>query len=96
MRERKKETGGAFDGTSRFGENEVKRGFRYFFFLAAGFLAAGFLAGAFLAAGFLAASFFAGAFFAAGFLAGAFLAGAFLVAIDNPPFPSAVAHRKKF
>jgi small-conductance mechanosensitive channel len=58
-----------------------------YFFLAAGFFAgAAFLAGAFLAAGFLAASFFAGAFFA----------GAFLIAIDNPPFQSAVAGRRKF
>ena len=45
-----------------------------------------FLAAAFFA-GFLAAAFFAGFFFAASFLAG------FLIAIDNPPFPCAVAHR---
>src|SRR5437016_2325816 len=57
-----------------------------YFFLAAAFFAGAFLAGAFLAAGFLAASFFAGAFFA----------GAFLIAIDNPPFQSAVAVRRKF
>ena len=48
---------------------------------------------------FLAAAFFAGflaaAFFAAGFLAASFFAG-FLVAIDNPPFPCAVARRKNF
>ena len=53
----------------------------YFFFFAA------FFAGAFFTAfltGFLAASFFAGAFFA------------FLVAIDNPPFRSAVAVDEKF
>jgi hypothetical protein len=59
---------------------EKGQGCRYFFFLAAAF----FLAGAFFAA----AAFFAG-FFAANFLAG-FLA-AFLIAIDNPPFLSAVA-----
>ena len=47
-----------------------------------------FLAAAFFA-GFLAAAFFAG------FLAASLFAG-FLVAIDDPPFPSAVAHRKKF
>jgi fatty acid desaturase len=83
MRE-KKETGEAYR-FSRLGENEVKRGCRYFFFLAATF---------FFAAGFLAAAFFlAAGFFAASFLAG-FLA-AFLIAIVNPPFPCAVAHRKK-
>jgi hypothetical protein len=45
----------------------------------------------FLAAffGFFAAAFFAGFFFAASFLAG------FLIAIDNPPFPCAVARRQK-
>jgi hypothetical protein len=65
----------------------VVRGWDYFFFLAA-FLA-GFFAAAFFAAGFLAAG-----FFAASFLAGIF--AAFLIAIDNPPFPCAVAHRRKF
>jgi len=47
---------------------------------------------------FLAAAFFAGFLavaFLAGFLAASFLAG-FLVAIDDPPFPSAVARRRKF
>ena len=39
-------------------------------------------------AGFLAAAFFAG-FFAASFLAG-------FLAIDNPPFPCAVARRRNF
>ena len=58
----------------------------YFFFFAAAFLGAAFLAAGF----FLAANFLAGAFFAV-----AFFAGAFLIAIDNPPFQSAVAvHRK--
>ena len=67
--------------SSRFlNEREVKRGIRYYFF----FLAAAFFAG-----------FLAAAAFFAGFLAASFLAG-FLVAIDDPPFPSAVAHRKKF
>jgi hypothetical protein len=66
------------------------QGSAYFFFAA--FLAGAFLAGAaFLAAGFFAANFLAGAFFAV-----AFFAGAFLVAIDNPPFQSAVAGRRKF
>jgi len=46
---------------------------------------------AFLAGAFLATAFFAG-FLAASFLAGAF----FLVAIDNPPFQSAVAVDGKF
>ena len=46
------------------------------------FGAAAFLTGAFLAAGFLAASFLGAAFF--------------LVAIDNPPFQSADAGRRKF
>jgi hypothetical protein len=71
--------------------------------LAAGF-AAGLAAAAVVlaAAGFLAASFFGAAFLAgAAFVAGAFfavaLAGAFLdVAIDNPPFQSAVAGRGNF
>ena len=58
------------------------QGSAYFFFAA-------FLAGAFLAAAFLAG------FFAASFLAGFFAAG-FLVAIDNPPFQSADAVRRKF
>jgi hypothetical protein len=62
----------------------------YFFFLAAAFFA-GFFAAAFFAAGFLA---LAAGFFAASFLAGFF--AAFLIAIDNPPFPGAVARRKKF
>ena len=57
------------------------QGSAYFFFAA--FLAGAFLAGAFLAAGFFAASFFGAAFFVV-----------FLVAIDNPPFQSAVAGRK--
>ena len=62
-----------------------------YFFFAAAFLAGAFLAGAaFLAAGFLAASFLGAAFLAAGF------AAAFLVAIDNPPFQSADAGRRKF
>ena len=52
---------------------------RYFFLDEAFFFAAGFPA------------FFAG-FFAASFLAGRFLA--FLVAIDNPPFHTAVAGRR--
>jgi hypothetical protein len=55
----------------------------YFFFFAAAFLAGAFFT-TFLAAGFLAASFLAGAFFAT-----------FLVAIDNPPFRSAVAVDEK-
>ena len=54
-----------------------------YFFLAA------FLAGAFLAAAFLAG------FLAANFLGAAFFTG-FLVAIDNPPFQSADAGRRKF
>ena len=58
------------------------QGSAYFFFAA-------FLAGAFFAAAFLAG------FFAASFLAGFFAAG-FLVAIDNPPFQSADAGRRKF
>jgi hypothetical protein len=82
-----KQTGGAFEGSSRCKrERKTKRGFRYFFFLAAAFFAAGFFAAAFLAGAagfFLAASFFAG------------LAG-FLVAIDNPPFLCAVAHWEMF
>ena len=45
-----------------------------------------FFAAAFFA-GFLAAAFFAGFFLAASFFAG-------FLAIDNPPFPCAVAHRK--
>ncbi|WP_157447581.1 hypothetical protein [Chthoniobacter flavus] len=61
------------------------QGSAYFFLAAAFFFGAAFLAAVFLAAGFLAASFFAG-FFAAGFL----------VAIDNPPFQSAGAVRRKF
>jgi hypothetical protein len=36
----------------------------------------------------------AAGFLAANFLAGAFFAGAFLVAIQNPPFQSAVAGRR--
>jgi hypothetical protein len=55
------------------------QGSAYFFFA---FLAGAFLAAAFLA-GFLAANFFGAAFFVV-----------FLVAIDNPPFQSAVAGRK--
>jgi hypothetical protein len=50
---------------------------------------AAFLAGAFLAAAFLAG------FFAANFFGAAFFV-VFLVAIDNPPFQSAVAGRVKF
>jgi hypothetical protein len=61
-------------------EREAKRGTRYYFFFLAAAFFAGFLAAAAFFAGFLAASFFAG----------------FLVAIDDPPFPSAVARRKKF
>jgi hypothetical protein len=49
---------------------------------------------AFLAGAFLAAAFFAG-FFAASFFGAAFFV-VFLVAIDNPPFQSAVAGRVKF
>jgi hypothetical protein len=45
---------------------------------------------------FFAAAFFLGAAFLAGFLAANFLAGFFLVAIDNPPFQSADAGRRKF
>jgi len=67
-------------------ENQILPPFKlreknYFFFAA--FLAGAFFT-TFLAAGFLAASFFAGAFFAT-----------FLVAIDNPPFRSAVAVDEK-
>ena len=43
----------------------------------------------------LAGAFFATAFFA-GFLAASFLGADFLVAIDNPPFQSADAGRRKF
>jgi hypothetical protein len=57
------------------------QGSAYFFFAA--FLAGAFLAAAFLA-GFFAANFFGAAFFVV-----------FLVAIDNPPFQSAVAGRVK-
>lgn len=66
------------------------QGSAYFFFAAA------FLAGAFFAAAFLAAGFLAANFLGAAFLVAAFLAGAFLVAIDNPPFQSADAGRRKF
>jgi hypothetical protein len=62
---------------------ENGQGCRYFFLVAAFFFAGAF-----------AAAFLAGAFFAAGFLAANFLAGffaAFLIAIDNPPFLSAIA-----
>jgi hypothetical protein len=45
---------------------------------------------------FFAAAFFLGAAFLAGFLAASFLAGFFLVAINNPPFQSADAGRRKF
>ena len=62
------------------------QGSAYFFFAAAAF---------FFGAAFLVAAFLAAGFFAASFLAG-FFAAAFLVAIDNPPFQSADAVRRKF
>jgi hypothetical protein len=88
----KRKAGEAFGSSRSLFKNEFRgftavRGWDYFFFLAAAFLA-----------GFLAAAFFAAGFLAAGFLAASFLAGffaAFLIAIDNPPFPCAVARRKK-
>jgi hypothetical protein len=61
----------------------------YFFFFATAFLAGAAFFTTFLAAGFFAASFLAGAFFAGAFFA------TFLVAIDNPPFRSAVAVDEK-
>ena len=72
----KKETGGELNSPPVL--KEKGQGCRYFFFLAAAFLAGAFFAAAFLA-GFLAANFLAG-FFAA-----------FLIAMDNPPFLSAIA-----
>jgi hypothetical protein len=73
-----KEMGGETNFSSHL-ELEVGKS-RYFFFLDEAFFAAGLLP-----------AFFAG-FFAASFLAGRFLA--FLVAIDNPPFHTAVAGRR--
>ena len=49
----------------------------------------------FFFAAFLAGAFFAAAFLA-GFLAAIFLGAFFLVAMDNPPFQSADAGRRKF